>query len=157
MRQITEQEALAKLAALCSTAERCSSDMRCRLRRLGLDEEAQQRVMRRLVEGRYVDDERFCRAFVHDKVVYDRWGRRKIEQSLVAKGIEPDICRTVLDAVDDGLYVAALRTLLDGKRRSVRAASDYELTGKLVRYALQRGYTMDIIRQCVDSDAADDA
>ena len=34
--------------------------------------------------------------------------------------------------------------------RSTKAASDYELNQKLVRFALSRGFTYDIIRQCLD-------
>ena len=30
--------------------------------------------------------------------------------------------------------------------------SDYELRGRLVRFAMSRGFTFDIIRQCLDVD-----
>ena len=45
-----------------------------------------------------------------------------------------------------------LRPLLKQKRRSVKAANDYELNQKLVKFALSRGFTYDIIRQCIDGD-----
>ena len=58
--------------------------------------------------------------------------------------------------------MAVLRELLAAKRRSVSASSDYELNGKLIRFALGRGFGMDIIRRCIDSaddypDSADDS
>ena len=43
---------------------------------------------------------------------------------------------------------------MQAKQRTLRADSDYEARGKLVRYALQRGFTFDIISQCID-DAED--
>ena len=48
--------------------------------------------------------------------------------------------------------LAVLRPLLKQKVRSIRAENDYERTQKLVRFALGRGFTFDIIRQCLNVD-----
>ncbi len=58
----------------------------------------------------------------------------------------------MLDEVDDEQYLSVLRPLLKQKRRSIKAASDYELNQKLVKFALSRGFTFDIIRQCISGD-----
>jgi regulatory protein len=126
--------------------------MRDKMRRWGLDEQVQERVVARLVKERFVDDERYARAFVKDKVHYNKWGRRKVQQGLWMKRIDEDIQRRVLDEVDDQEYLEVLRLLLKQKRKSTKAASDYELNQKLVRFALGRGFTFDIIRQCLDVD-----
>jgi regulatory protein len=117
-----------------------------------MSDESQARVMERLVSERYVDDERYARAFVRDKIRYNKWGRRKVEQALWAKHIDKDIQEQVLGEVDDDEYLSVLRPLLKQKRRSVKAANDYELNQKLVKFALSRGFTYDIIRQCIDGD-----
>jgi regulatory protein len=117
-----------------------------------MSDEAQARVMQRLVSEHYVDDERFARAFVNDKIRYNKWGRRKVEQALWMKRIDDDIRQRVLDEVDDSEYINVLRALLKQKRRATKAASDYEMNQKLVKYALSRGFTFDIIRQCIDGD-----
>jgi regulatory protein len=126
-----------------------------KMRRWELPEEEQARVMQRLVSERYVDDERYARAFVKDKVRYNKWGRRKVEQALWQKHIDDDIRQRVLDEVDDSEYLAVLKPLLQQKRRSTKAANDYELNQKLVRFAVSRGFTFDIIRQCLDVDEED--
>ena len=154
-RMMTEQEAYLKLTALCAQAEHCQYEMLEKMRRWGVDDEAQARVMQRLVSERYVDDERFCRAFVNDKIRYNKWGRRKVEQALWLKHIDDDISRRVLDEVDDALYVDILRPMLRQKRRSIKAASDYELNMKLIKFALSRGFGMDIIRQCMEVEDED--
>lgn len=152
MKQKTEQEAYLTLAALCAQAEHCQWEMTERMRRWELTEEAQARVMERLTKERYVDDERYARAFVKDKVRYNKWGRRKVEQALWQKRIDEDIRQRVLNEVDDEEYLSVLRPLLKQKRRSTKASSDYELNQKLMRFALSRGFTFDIIRQCLDVD-----
>ena len=148
----TENDAYLTLAALCAQAEHCQYEMLEKMRRWELPEEEQARVMQRLVSERYVDDERYARAFVKDKVRYNKWGRRKVEQALWQKHIDDDIRQRVLDEVDDSEYLAVLKPLLQQKRRSTKAANDYELNQKLVRFAVSRGFTFDIIRQCLDVD-----
>ena len=155
MKQKTEQDAYLTLAALCAQAEHCQWEMLEKMRRWELPEEEQARVMQRLVSERYVDDERYARAFVKDKVRYNKWGRRKVEQALWLKHIDDDIRQRVLDEVDDSEYLAVLKPLLQQKRRSTKAANDYELNQKLVRFAVSRGFTFDIIRQCLDVDEED--
>lgn len=152
----TEQEAYLTLAALCARSEHCQWEMLEKMRRWELDDETQARVMARLVEERYVDDERYARAFVKDKVRYNKWGRRKVEQALWQKRIADDIRERVLDEVDEEEYLNVLRPLLKQKRKSTKAGNDYELNQKLVRFALGRGFTYDIIRQCIDVDEVPD-
>ena len=152
---MTEQEAYLQLAALCAQAEHCQQEMRDKMRRWGLDETVQNRIIARLVKERYVDDERYARAFVKDKIRYNKWGRRKVQQALWLKHIDSEIQQRVLDEIDEKEYLDVLRPLLKQKRKSIRAMSDYELRQKLVRFALGRGFGFDIIRQCLDVDDID--
>ena len=146
----TEQEAYLTLAALCAQAEHCQWEMLEKMRRWEVPEEAQARVMQRLVKERYVDDGRYAQTFVKDKIRYNKWGRRKVDQALWQKHIDEDIRKRVLDEVDDEEYLSVLRPLLKQKRKSTKANNDYELNQKLMRFALGRGFTFDIIRQCID-------
>ena len=156
MKEITEQEAYLRLSALCAQAEHCRHELFEKMRRWGLDEAVAERVATRLVSERYVDDERYARAFVRDKVRYQKWGRRKIEQGLWQKHIADDIRQRVLNHIDDEEYLSVLRPLLKQKRKGIKASSDYELNQKLLRFALSRGFTFDIIRQCLDVDDGDE-
>lgn len=120
MKQKTEQETYLSLAALCAQAEHCQWEMLEKMRRWELSDEAQARVMERLMKERYVDDERYARAFVKDKVRYNKWGRRKVEQALWQKHIGDSVRQQVLDEVDDDEYISILRPLLQQKRRSTK-------------------------------------
>ena len=148
----TEQEAYLQLAAMCAQAEHCEQEMRDKMRRWAIDPDAQDRVVARLVKERYVDNERYARAFVKDKIRYNKWGRRKVMQALWMKRIDDDIQRSVLDEIDDKEYIDVLVPLLKQKRKTIKAKSDYELNQKLVRFALSRGFDFSIIRQCMDVD-----
>ena len=149
-KEMTEQEAYLQLAALCAQAEHCQQEMRDKMKRREIDETVQNRIIARLVKERYIDDERYARAFVKDKIRYNKWGRRKVQQALWQKRIDDDIQRRVLDEIEEKEYLDVLRPLLKQKRKTIKAQSDYELNQKLMRFALSRGFTFDIIRQCID-------
>ena len=149
MKTISEKDALLRLSALCAQGEHCQWEMLEKMRKWELSDEAQARIMERLVKDRYVDDERYARAFIKDKIRYNKWGRRKVEQALWMKHIDDDIRQRTLDEVDDEEYLSVLRPLLKEKHRTTKASSDYELNQKLIRFALGRGFTYDIIEQCL--------
>ena len=155
-KEMTEQEAYLQLAALCAQAEHCQHEMLEKMRKWELPEEVQARVMARLVKERYVDDERFARAFVNDKIRYNKWGRKKVQQALWVKHIDKDIVNEVLDDISDEEYLSVLRPLLKQKRKSIKAQSEYELTMKLIKFALSHGFTMDVIKQCIEVDDEDE-
>lgn len=156
-KEMTEQEAYLQLAAVCAQAEHCEHEMREKMRRWEISPEAQDRVIARLQKERYIDEERYARAFVNDKIRYNKWGRRKVQQALWQKHISDDVQQLVLDEIDEKDYISMLRPLLQQKRKTTKAASDYELNQKLMRFALSRGFTFDIIRQCLDvSDEIED-
>ena len=155
-KEMNEQEAYLQLAALCAQAEHCEQEMRDKMKRWELDEMVQNRVINRLTEERYIDNERYARAFVKDKIRYNKWGRRKVQQALWMKHIDTDIQQRVLDEIDEKEYLDVLRPLLKQKRKSIKAENDYERNQKLVRFALSRGFTFDIIRQCLNVDEIDE-
>ena len=78
--------------------------------------------------------------------------RSPITNAAGARHIDSETSQRALDAIDDQTYVGILRPMLRQKRRSTKASSEYELTMKLIKFAMSRGFTMDIIRQCIDVD-----
>ena len=150
---MSEEQALARLTALCASAEHCTGEMIDKMTKWGISEKTQARIMEHLVKNKYIDDERFCRAFVHDKMEYNHWGRRKIEQALYVKHVDKAIQKTVLDEIPDEDFIDILRPLIVHKRRQTRANSEYEMNMKLMRFAASRGFTIEQIRQCIDVEA----
>ena len=149
---MTYEIALQRLTALCASAEHCEYEMMEKMRKWEVEESDRERIMAYLRQAKFVDDERYARAFVSDKVRYNKWGRRKVEQGLWAKHISEDIRQRVLNEVDDSQYKLVLTDLLRSKRRSIKAADGYEMNRKLIKYALSRGFDYSIIKQCLDDD-----
>lgn len=155
-KETTALQAYQKLAALCARSEHCQQEMLDKMRQWGVSDEDQAKVMARLIKEKYVDDERFAHAFVYDKIRYSKWGHRKVEQALWMKRIDEHISKSILDEVDDEEYLQILRPLLKQKSKSVTGRNEYERTMKLIKFALGRGFTMDIIKQCIEVDNEDE-
>lgn len=148
---ITEQQALLKLTALCASSEHCSQEMEDKMKRWELPEDAIARNMEFLIKHQFVDDARFARFFINDKVKYNKWGRRKVEQALWMKHIPKELSDPVFEEMEDEVYLETLRPMLQNKYKTIKAKNDYERSMKLIRFALGRGYSMDIIRKCIDN------
>mgnify|MGYP001201033789 FL=1 len=156
MTEITETEALSRVAALCSTAEHCRAEVVEKLQRWSIAYDAIDRIVSRLEQEQYIDEERFCRAFISDKYRFAKWGKMKIGQALQLKKIAPIVYRPLLNEIDEEEYLSILRGLLTAKRKSVHADTEYEQNGKLIRFALSRGFEMKDIRRCMDVSEEND-
>ena len=149
---MTADEILYKLAARCSVSEQCLSDIETKLAKYDLTEEERTRILRHLVEEKYVDDARYAEAYVRDKYRFNKWGRMKIAQGLRMKGIDRGTIEDAMEAIDEQEYLTILRDLLKAKRKSTKGKSDYEINGTLARFATGRGFEYAAIRKCLGSD-----
>lgn len=150
---MTEQQMLSKLTALCARSEHCQQDMITKMRKWEVDETVQARIMAYLLKERYVDDARYARFFINDKIKFNHWGKQKVAQALRMKRIDESVYAPMLDEVEDESYLETLRPLIQAKRRSVKGNSEYEIRGKLIRFALSRGFDMDLILKVLDEDS----
>lgn len=144
MQEITEAEALNKAAAYCSAAEHCTSEVRGKLKTWGMEPHAEA-VIARLTEEGFIDENRYAQSFTKEKIRYNRWGRVKVAQALRLKEIPADIIRKAVGAFNEEEYEEILQQLLQSKARAVSARSEYEKHGKLIRFALSRGFEMPLI------------
>ncbi len=143
----TEQQALARAASLCSASEQCISQIREKLVRWEQSPEAAERIIARLLAEKYIDEQRFARAYALDKLRYNRWGKVKIEFSLRQLGIPQAFIAEALSQLPADEYRQTLARLLDQKAPSVKGRTPYERNAKLIRFALGHGFLMDDILQ----------
>lgn len=140
---MTYEQALGRMAALCSTAEHCESEIREKLQRAALTETDIQRIVDYLYDEQYMDTARYCRAFAHDRLRFAHWGRVNIQQSLRQRGLPESDIRHALDDLPSDEYSRVLEGLLEQKARSLHDEDDYTRRGKLIRFAAGRGFTID--------------
>ena len=145
----TEEQLLQQLAALCASKECCLQELRKRLAKSDLPEEAQARILQQLQAERFVDEARFARCFTADKFRLNRWGRIRINYELTQKGIPSGIRQEALAGIDEEQYRETLTDLLLAKKKTTQAKHTGELFQKLLRFAASRGYESAITYDCL--------
>ena len=149
MEQELYNKVLARLQALCSRQECCSSDIyRKALKAFEGNEEMASRLLESLKNDRFVDDLRYASAYAREKSSLSGWGRVKIAYMLSGKGIARDTVNKALDDIDSGAAGSRLESLLAAKYRTI--SEDPQCRLKLLSYALGRGYGYDEVKDAVE-------
>lgn len=137
--ELSKAEWLDKCEAYCARAEHCAADVRRKLYEWGAPADFADEIEQILYERDFLNDARFCNAYVHDKVEYQRWGRLKIQAGLHALQLPESEIAKALDTIEENSYFSNLRKLLQERR------SDSE--EKRLRFLLQRGFTYEEIKK----------
>lgn len=118
MKKLNEQEMLHRMAAYCSSAERCEQDVRQKLVKAELEPEAVSRIINRLRQEKFIDEARFARTFVSDKFRFNHWGKYKIRCELLRKEISEEEIELALSSLEMEEYDQVLMDLLKTKMKS---------------------------------------
>ena len=121
---------LHRAAAYCSTAERCIQDVQKKIDAAGLPPTPPS-VSSPACMKSVIDESRYTRFFVNDKLRFNKWGRVKIGYELYKKNIPSPIREESLAAIDEGEYRSILLDLLKAKeidQRKRRAGPIQQVT-----------------------------
>ena len=149
------EEALQSLMRLCARGERSTGDAMRLMRTWGVPEGERQAVVDRLVAQRFIDNSRYAELYVREKSRLSGWGARKIAMQLRTKGVEKEVIAEALATIDRDEQSDRLAEKLRRKMRTTKAQSDYEMRGKLLRYALGLGYDYDDASTALDKIMAE--
>jgi len=138
-RELSKREWLDKAEAYCARSEHCAADVRRKLYEWQTPAEIVDFIEQNLYANDFLNDARFCHAYVHDKVAYQSWGRLKIQAGLRALDLPESEIRKSLDEIDENQYFANLKTLIKQRKSD---SSD-----KRLRFLAQRGFTYDEINK----------
>lgn len=108
------------------------------------------KVIDKLIEYDYVNDESFAKKYATEKELLK--GKRAIAYELKIKGVDEKIIDKVINEADDedeGCMHVAVKYL---KGRVL----DYEMLGKCYRYLLSKGFSYDVAKETLDKIKNDD-
>lgn len=138
------------MTSLCARREYCCADIAEKLRRKGATPEQTAVLIDRLIEEGYIDEGRYARAFMHDKTLYNGWGRIKVAQHLRAKGICPAYIQEAMPCITEEQYAEVFQKVLRSKQRSIKGETDYEVRQKLARSLIARGFEPSYVFENMD-------
>ena len=147
---LSYENALLRAATLCSRCEQCSPDIIKKLSAWGLSSSDSDKIIERLTELNFLNDERFVKAYAHDKLCFSGWGRKKIQQGLWAKRLPKELIELSFDEIDDGEYTDIACQVIRAKAKSYKEwPLSRENKIKLIRYAMMRGFEYPLIADII--------
>ena len=152
----TAQQALQSLMRLCARSEKSSGDALRLMSQWQVPQSERGAVLDKLLTDRFIDDSRYAEAYVREKSRLSGWGARKIALQLRQKGVSQDVIAEALKQLDSDIELPRLVEKLRRKARTTKFSSDYELRGKLLRYALSLGFDYDLAQRAVEESVAED-
>ncbi len=101
------------------------------------------RVIGRLQERGYLNDEKFAESFVRSRANTRNFSARRMKVELQKKGIKPEIIAKTMAISDDYDEMAALNTLITKRRNK------YDDERKFIAYLARQGFSYDDIKSAL--------
>ncbi len=146
----TYEQMLFKASAYCATAEHCEADVRTKLQTWACAPEHIDKIIDYLKQENFLNEQRYCNAFVRDKFRFNQWGKTKIAMMLRTKNIAEETIAEAIDQIDDATYQQTVTTLLQTKLKGLKYRDEYDRKAKLIRFAQGRGFEYGIIAAAIE-------
>jgi len=141
------KDALRRAAAMCSRQEQCSTHIREKLLEWNTDPSDVDKIIVKLQEEKFLDDQRYANFYVRDKFRFNKWGKIKITAMLRQKGIYATAIEEALKRIDDKAYYDTCAELIQKKSESLDEENHFTRKGKLFRFAAGRGFESELIHR----------
>ena len=142
-----EKTALQKAEHYCAYQERSQQEVRDKLYEWGQYPSVVENIISRLIEGNFLNEERFAKAYAIGKFRQKGWGKIKIKQGLKLKRVSDPLIKKALSSIDGDEYWQMLTRIIEKKSALVKEKAPYKRNYKLHQYALSRGYESDLVQQ----------
>ena len=129
-----------KIKAWCAYQDRCETEVRRRLARWGVTGPSAKTIISRLKKDSFLDEQRFAVSYARGKFSSRKWGRIRIEHELKSRNISDDHISQALAQIDESEYLAALKSLILGKLKSLSESDRWIVYNKVITFAVSRGY-----------------
>ena len=151
---LSPEQILDKMAKYCAYQERCVKDVTDKLKTFEITSKEREEILNYLIDNRFVDNNRFAKAFVRGKINQSGWGLNKIRYHLMQKGIDKELIDATLEAFDQEVYRQRLIEVLQTKSKTVKAPNEFEKNRKLAAYAIQKGFEPSLVWEVIKNGEA---
>jgi regulatory protein len=136
---------LQKSEAFCAYQERSSFEVIEKLKRMGAEDGEILQVLNALIDAKFLDDERFAKAYAVGKLRIKHWGVNKIKQGLQLKRIDRELIAQAIAAMyDEENYIGILQQVAQRKWQELHKEKDpWMRKQKLFRFLASRGFNYD--------------
>ncbi len=138
-----------KIQHYCAIMDRCQFQVMTKLKSYGLSAELSEDILVELIQNKFVDEERFARAYCSGKFKIKKWGKRKIAFEL-SKLKVPKSCISIgMQEIDEQDYSNTITQLAHKKHAMLKDKNPFVKKKKIVDYILRKGFESELVWECV--------
>lgn len=150
-KRLTKEQALQKIKHFTGYQERCHQEVKDKLYSFGLYSKQVEELIAQLIEGNYLNEERFAERFAGGKFRMKQWGRIKIRYELKQKRISEYCMNKAIRAIAEEDYRTTLEKLARQKWSTLSSEKNrFTKKAKALNYLLGKGYEMDLARAVIE-------
>ncbi len=149
--QTNPRDCLAAALRLLTRRDHSRSELTRKLIDRGFSQDQIKSAISECLRLNYLDDERYAIAYAN-QLQHKGYGRRRIQQMLMAKGLTFQVIAACLEACcPDTVQIRGCRQTMMKKLKSGQPMEDsVEARARLYRFLFSRGFSPAIIRQVMD-------
>lgn len=148
-KQLGFDEVVAKLMKYCAYQERSTLEVLSKARTFKLTKAQIDSAIEILIKDDFLNEERFCRAFVKGKLNIKKWGPYKIRSALAEKGVSLNKCDDFINEIDSANFENNLSYWLDYRLR--KEEINRINFDKHYRFLISKGFENDQVYQKLKS------
>ena len=108
-------------------------------------------VIDKLINYKYLDDDRFTKAFIKDKLNFTNWGDYKIKNELKRLGVNEEIIYNNISNIDDNIYYERINKIRDKDISINKKYSGIKLKNKIYNHLLTLGYSKEKVISIINN------
>ena len=108
-------------------------------------------VIDKLIDYKYLDDDRFTKTFIKDKLNFTNWGDYKIKNELKRLGVNEEIIYNNISNIDDNIYYERINKIIDKDISINKKYSGIKLKNKIYNHLLTLGYSKEKVISIINN------
>lgn len=108
-------------------------------------------VIDKLIDNKYLDDDRFTKAFIKDKLNFTNWGDYKIKNELKRLGVNEEIIYNNMTSIDDNIFYERINKIIDKDISTNKKYSGIKLKNKIYNHLLTLGYSKEKVISIINN------
>lgn len=143
--KLTFNEAQLKLEYYCSYQERCHQEAVQKCYDLGMKSDEVDAIIVHLLQGNFLDEERFARSFARGKHRIKSWGKVRIVNELKQRHISAPNIKLALTEISEAEYYDTLDKIAQRHWNSLTERKGQKKNKKFCDYLLRRGWESHLV------------
>ncbi len=149
--QILISEDKAKLynyaISVLSRGSKSEKELKLKLSDKGYDDESINTAIEKLKANKYINDDDYCKKFINDKINISKYGKRRIKEALINKGIDMELIEKNISYVSQDDEIKIAYALAEKKLKSLTDAEPIKKKMKISSFLLNKGFDYEIVNK----------